>query len=93
MKKFNDLSLEQQLGLRIFNLEQTFGKDEVLKRLRWACNHTNFPAFADEFWQPNQFENRDMIYIQVVQIVNYFGKELTLRFLSFNFKDEMKGAI
>jgi hypothetical protein len=92
MKKFNTFSLEEQLGLRVYNLETRFSEEEVVDKLKWACGDQGYSCFEDEFWRPIRHTNkeRDMIYIQVVQIVKYFGKELTLRFLSFNFKEELE---
>lgn len=78
MKTFkgNTLSLEEQLGLRVYNLEQT------LKHLKWGLK-LNFVGFDDEFLMPNKHDDLFMGYIQVVQIIRYFGVELVTRFITF----------
>lgn len=93
MKQFNNLTLEEQLGLRFYNLEVTYGRELVFKRLRYALNTPNHDElYLNEFWMVNRGCESDMWYVNVNQVVKYFGKELTLRFLSFNFKEEMEKA-
>lgn len=89
MKTFkgNTLSLEEQLGLLVYNLEQTLGKEQTLKHLKWGLK-LNFVGFDDEFLIPNKHDDLFMGYIQVVQIIRYFGVELVTRFVSFNYEEK-----
>lgn len=92
--KWGNRPREEQLALRIYNLELNWDKDIMVNRIKWACNHSNSLslAFDDEFWMADRNDVNDMVYIQVIQIVRCYGKELVLRFLSFNYKDELESV-
>lgn len=81
---FNTLTIEQQLALRFFNLEMTYPKELVVGYVHRALNSPS-PDFDDETISVNRNDSSTMLAVQVIQIERFFGKELTLRFLSFNY--------
>lgn len=89
MKNFNTLTIDQQLALRVYNLEMSYSKEMIVNYIHTALN-VNSPDFDDDTIVVNKDNPVPMLGIQVIQIVRYFGKELTLRFLSFNFKEELE---
>lgn len=91
MKNFanNELSMEQQIAIRFYNLEQTYKKKYFVKFIMMALAGNKYTTYDDEFWQLDKLNVTDMMYIQAVTIVKYFGKDLTTRMISFNYGEEV----
>ncbi len=91
MKTFpsNNLTKEEQLGLRLYNLEQTWKPVHVIKYIMMAIAGNDYPTFNDEMFLPDLGNSDGMLYVNVIQIIKYFGKELVTRMISFNYEEEM----
>lgn len=84
----NKLSLDEQLGLRFYNLEQTYRSEFIIKMFMMGLTKDNYIAFDSntvEFVTNNPEHN---MYLQTVQIIRYFGKEMVTRFITFNYEQE-----
>lgn len=85
--KKSTLSLEEQLGLRLYNLEQHYKPEFIVKNLMMGLTTDKYIAFDDEFVQFDERPEHKM-YVQTVQIIRFFGKELVTRFITFNYEQE-----
>lgn len=87
--KLNELSLEEQLGIRFYNLEQCYQKEFIVRNIMQALAGNEFKTYDDEFYLPMMELPNHSLYIHACTIVKYFGFELTARFLSFNYGKEV----
>jgi hypothetical protein len=84
----NKMTQEEQLGLRIYNLEQYYGTKFIARHLMMALEKDLYVAFDDDAVTITDKPEHRM-YLHSVQIIRYFGKELVTRFICFNYEKEM----
>ena len=87
--KANEMLLEEQLGLRLYNLEQCYQKEFIVRNIMQALAGNEYKTYDDEFYLPYMELANHSLYIHSVSIVRYFGMELVARFLSFNYGKEV----
>lgn len=85
----NFCTKEEQIGLRFYNLEQYYTRNDLVSWTLDIIKKDNGIMFDSEYSSFNKDHDTHMLYVQIVQIIREFGKELTIRFLTFNFENEI----
>lgn len=85
----NDADKSLQLGLRFYNLEQSYNTEFIVRNLMQALAGYEYKTYDDEFYMVQMELPNHALYIHSVGIVRYFGNELVTEFITCNYAEEV----